>query len=40
MRRRLIIKLNNALVRLRRVRVRPAEILLLLPHCLHNDGCP
>jgi len=38
--RRLIVKLNNALVRLRRVRVRPEEILLLLPHCLHNDGCP
>lgn len=40
MMRKLFIHLNNALVRLRRVRVRPDEILLLLPHCLHFDGCP
>lgn len=37
--RRLFIRLNNALVRIRRVRVKPEEMLLLLPHCLHFDGC-
>lgn len=34
-----IIKINNLLVRWRRVRVRPDEILLLLPHCLHKQSC-
>lgn len=37
--RRLFIRLNNALVRWRRVRVNPDQMLLLLPHCLHFDGC-
>jgi len=36
----LIITLNNRLVRWRRVRVRPEDILLLLPHCLHRQSCP
>lgn len=35
-----IIKWNNRLVRWRRIRVRPEEILLLLPHCLHKQSCP
>ena len=35
-----IIKWNNLLVRWRRIRVRPDEILLLLPHCLHKQSCP
>lgn len=38
---RLIIKLNNRLVGWRRIRgIQPAEILLLLPHCLHRQSCP
>ncbi len=37
---KLIIKWNNRLVRWRRVKVRPDEILLLLPHCLHKQSCP
>ena len=35
-----IIKWNNRLVRWRRIRVHPGEILLLLPHCLHKQSCP
>jgi uncharacterized protein len=35
-----IIHLNNRLVRWRRIRVRPCEVLLLLPHCLHKQSCP
>ena len=34
------IRANNALVRRRRVRVRPDQVLVLLPRCLHRDGCP
>ena len=34
-----IIKWNNRLVRWRRIKVRPEEILLLLPHCLHRQSC-
>ena len=37
---KLIIAINNRLVRWRRVKVRPEEILLLLPHCLHKQSCP
>lgn len=37
---KLIIALNNRLVRWRRIKVRPEELLLLLPHCLHKQSCP
>jgi hypothetical protein len=37
--RRLLIRWNNALTRLRRVRVPPAGILVILPHCLQRTGC-
>ncbi len=37
---KLIIKLNNQLVRWRNPRVLPHEVLLLLPHCLHKQSCP
>lgn len=35
-----IIAVNNWRVRRRAIKVRPEEILLLLPHCLHKDTCP
>jgi hypothetical protein len=35
-----IIALNNRLVKWRGIKVRPDEILLLLPHCLHKQSCP
>lgn len=35
-----IIALNNRLVRWRGIQVRPDEVLLLLPHCLHKQSCP
>lgn len=35
-----IIKWNNRLVGWRRIKVRPEELLLLLPHCLHKQSCP
>lgn len=38
--RRALIRLNNTLVRWRRVRAAPQEVLVLLPHCLHRDTCP
>jgi len=38
--RKAIIRINNAWVRWRRVKVRPEEVLLLLPHCLHKQSCP
>ena len=34
------IHLNNRVVRWRRIRVEPREVLLLLPHCLHRQSCP
>ena len=34
------INLNNRVVRWRRIRVRPQDVLLLLPHCLHKQTCP
>jgi uncharacterized protein len=37
---RWLIRLNNAVVRWRRVRVPSRNLLLLLPHCLHLDSCP
>lgn len=37
---RWLINLNNRLVRWRNPRVRPGELLLLLPHCLHKQSCP
>lgn len=38
--RRILIRLNNLLVRWRRVKAAPREVLVLLPHCLHHDSCP
>ena len=38
--RRWLIRLNNLVTRWRRVQVRPENLLLLLPHCLHLDSCP
>jgi len=37
---RAVIRLNNAIVRRRRVRAEPREVLILLPHCLHHESCP
>jgi len=37
--RKLLIRLNNRITAWRHVRVPPRNILLLLPHCLHNDSC-
>ncbi len=34
------IEVNNQLVLLRKIRVRPDEILVLAPHCLQFNGCP
>ena len=34
-----IVAANNWRVRRRGVRVKPEEVLLLLPHCLHRDTC-
>ncbi len=34
-----LIRLNNGLTRLRRVRVAPENLLLLVPHCLHFTRC-
>ena len=36
---RIVIRLNNWMVRRRRIQVRPQEVLLLLPHCLHKQSC-
>jgi len=38
--RRLILSLNRLLVRIRKPRVRPSELLLLVPHCLQRSECP
>jgi len=35
-----IVAVNNWWVRRRGIKVRPEELLLLLPHCLHKDTCP
>ncbi|MCA1809740.1 MAG: DUF116 domain-containing protein [Kiritimatiellia bacterium] len=37
--RNLIVKINNSLTRLRRRPVSPANLLLLLPHCLQKEAC-
>ncbi|OGV68960.1 MAG: hypothetical protein A2283_16975 [Lentisphaerae bacterium RIFOXYA12_FULL_48_11] len=37
--RRLFIRLNNRITALRKVRVPAGNILLILPHCLHNSSC-
>lgn len=34
-----LIRLNNAVVRLRAPRVAPGNLLLLFPHCLQNSRC-
>ena len=35
-----LVPLNNLLVRARRTRAEPAQVLLLLPSCLQRSGCP
>jgi len=37
--RRLVVRFNNFMVRKRRVRVPPADLLVLLPHCLQCSLC-
>ncbi len=37
---KIIIRVNNWWVRRRGIKVRPEELLLLLPHCLHRETCP
>lgn len=34
-----LVRVNNVLTRLRRVRVQPDELLLLVPHCLQLTRC-
>lgn len=36
---RAVVRCNNAITRLRRIRIRPENLLLLLPHCLQNGAC-
>jgi hypothetical protein len=36
---RLIVKLSNGITRLRRVKVLPENLLLLVPRCLQKTGC-
>ena len=36
---RFLVKLNNLFTRLRRVRVNPENLLLLVPRCLQKTGC-
>ncbi len=36
---RLFVSLNNLLTRLRRVKVSPKNLLLLVPRCLQKNGC-
>lgn len=36
---RLFVRLNNLLARLRRVKVSPENLLLLVPRCLQKNGC-
>jgi hypothetical protein len=33
------IEVNNQLVRLRKNRIKPSELLLLVPHCIQFSGC-
>lgn len=37
---RLFVQFNNWLIRLRRIRVEPEQLLLLVPRCLQRNGCP
>lgn len=37
--RRAFIRFNNAIVRWRGVKAAPDQVLVLLPRCLHHDGC-
>jgi len=37
---RLFVKFNNRLTRLRRAKVLPEQLLLLVPRCLQKNGCP
>lgn len=37
---RLFVSMNNRITRLRRVRVAPGNLLLLVPRCLQKSGCP
>lgn len=37
--RNLIIAVNNGLTRLRRVKVAPGQLLVLMPHCLQKHTC-
>jgi hypothetical protein len=34
------VEMNNDLVRSRALKVKPSQILLLVPHCLQNNDCP
>lgn len=34
------VEVNNDLVRSRALKLKPAQILLLVPHCLQNSDCP
>ncbi len=36
---RLFVSLNNLMTRLRRIRVAPENLLLLVPRCLQKTGC-
>lgn len=36
---RLLISLNNLFTRLRRIKVSPENLLLLVPRCLQKNGC-
>lgn len=36
---RLFVQFNNLLIRIRRVRVSPSNLLLLVPRCLQKNGC-
>ena len=36
---RLFIKFNNRFTRIRRIRVKPENLLLLVPRCLQKTGC-
>ena len=37
---RVVVGLSNFATKLRRTKVRPDQLLLLVPHCLKRSGCP
>ena len=37
---RLFVRCNNRITRLRRIKVLPGNLLLLVPRCLQKNGCP